>query len=543
MPEAKMIMPPRNYENKSFVKVFDLSDKKNPKLVRDLQFDGNYFNSRLIGDYVYLVLNNYSFGVDSPLPKVLDGGQELPATCASGVTKCFNPSIYYFDIPYDSYQLTTVASINIKDDATPVNGDLYLLNSAQNFYVAPENLYITYTRYLNEYDIQMELAREIIFPRLTDSDKDKIRKIDAADDFILSKTEKRYKAQQIIDRYINSLSANDQAAYQTELQNNLKQKYSELKREIEKTVVYKINAKNGQLNYQSKGEVPGSVLNQFSMDESDGYFRLATTFNQYWSVSQESNPQSDNNVYVLNSSLQIVGKVESIAMGERIYSARFMGNRLYLVTYQQVDPLFVVDLTDPKSPQVVGELKMPGFSTYLHPYDQNTIIGFGKDTVAEGEVVKTKGLKLALFDVSDIKNPKVLDTYVMGDMGSDSVALYDHKAFLFSKDKNLLVLPVTLRQSKKDGSWGEVYFSGALVFQIQDNKFILAGKIDHSDNGQSAGADYNGYYDNNVLRSLYIKDQLYTLSNWYLKANHLPDLKEIKKVELDKSNSGFTIIN
>ncbi len=545
MPMMERAVMPRHYSQSTFIKVFDLADKKDPKLIKDLEFDGYYFNSRLIGDYVYVVLNNYNVNVDSPLPRVLDGGKALETKCSGDSLKCFEPDIYYFDIPYDSYQLTTVASINIKDAAANIGGDLYLLNSAQNFYVSPDNLYITYTRYINEYDIQMELSRELVFPRLSESDKEKILKIDLVDEFILSKTEKRYKVQQILDHYLSSLSTADQEAYQTELTGKIKQKYVELKREIEKTIIYKINAQNGELKYQVKGEVPGSVLNQFSMDESQGYFRIATTFNQVWSNFQDSPTQSYNNVYVLNNSLQVTGRVEDLASGERIYSARFMGNRLYLVTFQRTDPLFVIDLSDPQAPKVAGELKIPGFSTYLHPYDANTIIGFGKDAEDQGEVVKTKGLKLALFDVSNIQAPKELDTYIMGDMGSDSVALYDHKAFLFSKEKNVLSLPVTLRRVGPNNSWGDVYFSGALVFQINNGKFVLAGKIDHSDDGKKAEADYNGfnYYDNNVLRSLYINDQLYTLSNWYLKANRLPDLKETKKVELDRRSPGFMIIN
>jgi len=197
---------------------------------------------------------------------------------------------------------------------------------------------------------------------------------------------------------------------------------------------------------------------------------------------------------------------------------------------------------------VLGELKMPGFSTYLHPYSDNILIGFGKDAEDLGEAgVKTKGLKLALFDVSDIKNPKVLDTYVMGDMGSDSIALTDHKAFLFSKEKNLLAIPATLRKSTGVNSWGNLSFSGVLVFQINDNKFSLLGKIDHSDGGQTAPLDYwdgYNYYDNTVKRSLYINDELYTFSNQYLKVNSLPDLKEVKNLELKKEKPGdFEVIN
>jgi len=227
-----------------------------------------------------------------------------------------------------------------------------------------------------------------------------------------------------------------------------------------------------------------------------------------------------------------------------------MGKRMYLVTFVQTDPLFTIDLSDPNNPKVLGELKIPGYSNYLHPYGDDMLIGLGKDTAAsEWGGVKTKGIKLSLFDVSDVANPKEVDTYVAGDAGSDSIALSDHKAFLFSKEKELLSIPATIAEDKDGRGWGQMVFSGALVFRVDKTGFELKGKIDHSDGGKVGIQDcWWGYcyYDNNVLRSLYIGDNLYTYSNKYLKANSLDDLKELKNLELKKEKKGgddFIIVN
>ncbi|MFA4942700.1 MAG: beta-propeller domain-containing protein [Patescibacteria group bacterium] len=539
----------RRQNQYTFFKVFNVSDKKNPKLVRDLNFEGNYFNSRLIGDYVYFVTNNYNYsvGLDPVLPRILDSGVALTEKCGGPEVKCFNPSIYYFDIPYDSYNFTTISAINIKDNSENIGGDVYLLSGAQNMFVSPSNLYITYTKYVSEYDLEMEVSREILFPRLSEKEQTKITKIEEIADDILSPGEKKAKVQQVLENYIAALTVPEQASYEKELADKMKQKYSDLSKELEKTIIHKIAISGSTLKYQSSGEVTGSVLNQFAMDENNDYFRIATTRNTSWSRFEGESQPSYNNLYVLDKDMKTVGTLENLASGERIYSVRFMGDRAYLVTFKQVDPLFAIDLSNPSKPKVLGELKVPGFSNYLHPYDENTLIGFGKD--ADGDDSSStvvRGLKISLFDVSDVSSPKELDKYLMGDMGSDSVALYDHKAFLFSKSKDLLVLPVALRKSSGLNQWGEINFSGAMVFSLKDKKISYLGQVDHSGGISVSPTDYfNGinYYDNSVKRSLYIEDNLYTLSNNYLKINSLTDLKEILEIKLNDSGNDFQIIN
>jgi uncharacterized secreted protein with C-terminal beta-propeller domain len=535
--------------NYFFVKVFDLSDPKNPTQVRDLDFEGSYTDSRMIGDYLYLVTTNYNhyFIEDEPiLPRLIEDGEVVSDKCAENA-KCIAPDVYYFDIPYDTYNFTSIASINVKDNKEAIKSDVYLLSGSQNIYASLNNLYVTYTKYISEYELEMEITKDLIMTKLSTKDKDRISKIELADNFILSKDEKINKINQIIQRYIEKLPSAEQEALEKELSAAMKKKYVDISKELEKTVIHKIAIDKGNIEYKTFGEVSGYVLNQFSMDESGGYFRIATTKNQTWSRFLENQGQSYSNLFVLDADLKIVGSLEGLAKNERIYSVRFMQNRAYMVTFKQTDPLFAIDLKDPQNPRIMGELKIPGFSNYLHPYDENTLIGIGKDTEEnENGGVVTKGIKISLFDVADIANPKESDTYILGDAGSDSIALYDHKAFLFSKEKNLMVIPVSLRKSSSKTTWGDVYFSGAAAFNIDGKKIELKGKIDHSDGKSASNPDYwmgYDYYDNTVKRSLYIDNTLYTLSNYFLKANDLRDLTLIKNLELEKQPRDFEVIN
>lgn len=576
----------KNFQRQSaytFLKIFDISDRKNPKQLQDYDFEGNYFQSRMINGQIYFLTETYAsyFDNEIPVPRVLANGQELynPKDNAK-CNRC--PDVYYFDIPYDNFNYLNVATVNIKGDKDDLKNQIYLVDQAQNLYVSEKNLYVTYTRHISQYDVTMQVTKDIVLPKLSNDDQDRIAKIEETERFILSDQEKLNKISRIVERYKASLSKEERKNLDKEIQQKMKQKYEDLSKELEKTVIHKIAIDKGKLEYQAKGEVTGSVLNQFSMDENDGYFRIVTTKNRDWwgpvtAVSRESDfvgkevapsqpNESYNNLYVLDKDMKTIGKVEDLAFGEKIYSVRFMQNRAYMVTFKQVDPLFVIGLDDPKNPQVLGKLKIPGFSNYLHPYDEKTIIGIGKATQENSSGgVTTGGVKLSLFDVSDVSNPREIDNYVLGEQGSDSIALNDHKAFLFSKEKNLLVIPVTLTNNSRfiepmpmeplDDSAVQVMpprpiptteqFDGAMVFRVDGNGFQFKGKIAHSDNEKEMSHEYwygPDYYDTTVKRSLYINDMLYTFSSRYLQANKLDDLAEIKKVKLQKEND-FRVIN
>lgn len=314
--------------------------------------------------------------------------------------------------------------------------------------------------------------------------------------------------------------------------------------ETSQTFIYKFALNNGQVYYTAKGAVPGTILNQFSMDEHGNYFRIATTTGDIW---RSDGNTSRNNVYIMDKDLTITGKLENIAPGEQIYSTRFMGERAYMVTFRQVDPFFVIDLADPAKPQILGKLKIPGYSDYLHPYDANHIIGFGKDTIESkgwnGEPqAYYQGMKVAIFDVTDVSKPIEMHKTVIGTRGTDSELLQNHKALLFSREKNLLAFPVTVMEQLSSGDsnanlprYGSFAFQGAYVYNIDlVNGFQLKGRITHltPEDYQQAG-DHWYQSDKNVERVLYINDTLYTLSGSTIKAHTLPDLKYINSLNLN----------
>ena len=221
----------------------------------------------------------------------------------------------------------------------------------------------------------------------------------------------------------------------------------------QRTEIYSIAISGPSFTLAAAGNVTGTVMNQYSMDEYNGYFRIATTSYDYSSTSYTSAQQ--NNLYILDSNLQVVGKIENLASGEELHSARFIADRCYLVTFNQIDPLFVVDLTQPTNPMVLGNLTIPGYSDFLQPYDATHLIGIGQDVNASIDANKVEtpgavyytavlGLKISLFDVSNVANPKETSSIVIGDSGTTSEALTDPKAILFDASRNLLVLPVEL---------------------------------------------------------------------------------------------------
>jgi uncharacterized secreted protein with C-terminal beta-propeller domain len=294
------------------------------------------------------------------------------------------------------------------------------------------------------------------------------------------------------------------------------------------TQIYKFAADDGKLIFVKTGSAPGTVLNQFSMDEYQGCFRIATTKQTYG-----KNWTKYNNLYVFDKNMEIVGQIEDIAPGEQIYSARFMGSRAYMVTFKQVDPLFAIDLSDPKNPVILGALKIPGYSNYLHPYDENHLIGFGKDTVLDsyGNAYYTS-MKISLFDVSDMTNPIEMFVETIGGRGTESELLNNHKALLFSKEKNLLAFPVIVYESKEravDGkmpAYGTFKFAGAYIYEIDLRKgFNLKGAISHlSSQDMLKSSDWGSDGEAYIQRLLTIKDKLYAASNKKLSSHDLKTL-------------------
>ena len=464
---------PYSIDITTYVKVYDISDRTHPELLTTYTASGDYFSSRMIGQYVYIVASQPAYYVVEASPNVTIDKFNIPTIGMNGLTTEASPSeIYYSNTSGDYFQFTTIVALNIQNTMESPNYKTLTLGGTSTIYVSLNNIYITFPKEGN-------------------------------------------------------------------------------------TLIYRLHVENSTINPEAQGEVPGSVLNQYSMDEYNDYFRIATTTWMTTQINVTGQPPATNttgiwtvgtpimlwtaehNVYVLNMNLTIVGRLENLAPNENLHSARFVGDRCYLVTFQKTDPLFVINLTDPTEPTVLGELRIPGFSDYLYPYDENHLIGVGKETVEaeQGYFAWYQGIKVALFDVSNVSNPIQMANYTIGDRGSDSPVLSDPKAFLFDKSKNLLVIPVLVAKVDQSqypsggippSAYGQPVWQGAYVFNLTLGEgFVFRGGITHVEDGTSIW-DSNYY----VQRSLYIENVLYTVSNAKVKLNSLDDLAFIKEIEI-----------
>ncbi len=283
----------------------------------------------------------------------------------------------------------------------------------------------------------------------------------------------------------------------------------------EKTDIYKFSIKNGKFDYQDSCSLSGHILNQFSMDVHNGFFRIAMTTRGKLDWNKTL-----NHLLILDDKLEVVGKVADLAPGERIYSTRMMGDKVFIVTYREVDPFFVIDASVPTAPKVLGYLKIPGYSNYMHPYDKNTIIGIGINTVEKekGRIVND-GVKISLFDISDPKNPIEKDKVLIGNGNAYSEVDYDHKAFLFDAEKNIMALPISLQRPNG-------YSKDAYIFNFnKSGKLGLKGIISH--NEISLTDKHYSDWHKDINRILYINNDLYTLSNDYLYLNDIDTLTRV----------------
>jgi hypothetical protein len=477
------------YQPLASVQMWDISDRANPELARETEFEGSYLTSRKIGDSVYFVVNTYpqvysltaeqAAGNESIIPLYMD----TASSQGKFVPSCGCHEVGYI-VPGPVQSFITFVSISISDPEAEIRKEV-IVGSGQMAYASAENIFIAeYSSY--------PVLRTIALP------------------------------------------ADSQPGLA-----------SEPEEPRETTAIHKFSLDSGQIAYQGSGDVPGRLLNQFSMDEYQGYLRVATTRGFSWGEAGSS-----NNIYVLDDGLEITGRLEGLAPGEQIYSARFAGARGYLVTFKKVDPLYVVDLSEPGSPEILGKLKIPGYSDYLHPYDENHIIGIGKEAAEaeEGDFAWYQGLKLALFDVTDVANPVEIHKAVIGDRGTDSEALHDHKAFLFDRERDLLVIPVLLAEFSQDPeelpewSYGDYVFQGAYVYSLTtEGGFELRGTVTHFNDDEEF--EKSGYYFGgggySVRRSLFIDGVLYTFSDNRLKLNDLSRLDELASLDFGDPAQGY----
>lgn len=420
-----------NVEPMSRAIVYDVSDKENPKQIREVALDGYYVNSRMIGDNLYFISSKnvwYYGGIkdDDILPLARDTAvskekQRIDCT-----------KIAYFEGTKNN-SFTMVAGFNTEKNEPAITETFY--GASEEIYASENNIYIT-----------------------------------------------------SVDYSYNAF----------------------IEREIYKTTIYKFNLEEAKIKLQCKTEMEGNINNQFSIDEYDGNLRVATTLG--------SGDKTENRLYIYDKDLNEIGKIDNMANGEKIYSVRFIGKVGYIVTFKEIDPLFVIDLSDPTRPEIKGELKIPGYSSYIHPYDETHIIGIGHNTKTNqyGGTQNTT-MKMSMFDVSDLENPKEMFSVDIGNKYAYSEITSNHKALFYNKAKNLIGFPVTITD------YNDTKEEFTLYTIDLEKGFVEYGKIEQTKKD----------WRTNIKRGIYIGDSFYILAETKITKYNLETLEKIDEIKLD----------
>jgi uncharacterized secreted protein with C-terminal beta-propeller domain len=413
------IMPPYGYgQQVTIVQEIDLSNPASMKVVRTLRLDGTYLSSRAVGDTVRVVVSSYP----QNLPFVYPSSEAANDLALETNRKVIQDSTIDDWLP--AYALYDAAGDEISSGRLV---DCDRMNRPADF---------------SGFDTLSVLTLDLGGQLSAGSGSG-----------VIAKGETVYASPTSLYVATNVWVPGD--ADQSTL-DSLSERYT--------TSIHKFDISGtGPASYRASGAIDGHLLNQYSMDEYEGFLRVATTDGPPWG----STDATSSHVVVLterDGGLVKTGEVGDMGHGESIYSVRFIGPAAYVVTFRQTDPLYVVDLTDPEAPRVAGELEINGYSSYLHPLGEGRLLGIGQDADSQG---RTTGAKATLFDVSDPANPRALSSWTLADAYSD--VEWDQLAFLYWEPASLVVLPMQ--------SWSSQFF-GAVVLKTDDG-LREVGKITH----------------------------------------------------------------
>lgn len=471
--------------NDTIVEIYNIENKENAKLEKSYKLLESYYTSRCIGSKLYVIASGNLRKEDNKIVTYYHENYSKKEIKLSDIK-------YLKDIK--NKKQTLISMVDLDDISKDVNVSSYLIDIS-NAYVSQKSLYLLNDRY--NYSNNSE-KKEMI--------------------------KKMFGLKGILGLIDYESNNSDYSGSVTD--------------------IYKFNFKeDGTIEYNCKNNIEGKTINQYSLDEYQGNLRIATYNNK------------GSQVTVFNDNLKVLGKTDYLAKGEKMYSTRFIGSKAYLVTYKTIDPLFVIDLSDSSSPKVLGKLKIPGYSTYLHPYDETHIIGIGMETEekinrnSSGKVVSTSskivGMKMALFDVSDVENPVQVSNTIIGNKNTTSSILTNPKALLFSKEKELIAIPVNnYSEDFEVTNNSNTYESAISAYKNSSKSYIGEGyavfKIDLKDGFVKKGIithekqkqNVKNYYASKLLRGMYIENNLYTVSEDMLKVNCIDDLKEISELKI-----------
>lgn len=396
---------------------YSTKDPKNPKEVWSSAFSDNnsLVQARLYNNKIYLVTQQWQGGGGDPCPIV-------PFVRGALSTKIMCTDIWRPTRLVQADSLYSVLEVN------PLTGSVdkktaFVGSGSATVYMSTDNLYVAYQTQESEGTILAKLVTTDAASLFPSSVVSRVKEVLGMN---LGETAKDAELRETVEKYYRTLSNDARLTLETQLANVQAEFMKKNKREFEKTLIAKIPLNT--FTVSSSGSVPGYLVNQFALDEHKGFLRVATTVGGRWFGRGQS--ESENDVYVLNPAMNTVGRVQGLGLTERIYSARFIGDKGYLVTFRQIDPFYVLDLSVPSSPKVAGELKIPGFSSYLHPLSDSWILGVGQE---EGKV------KLSLFDVSNPRNPTEISKYFLSEGWTE--VQNNHRAFLHDAAHDYFFIP------------------------------------------------------------------------------------------------------
>lgn len=455
----------RYYWSKGANKIygFDVTDPKNPKEIWNIEMKESVSvaGARLANGKLYVatktdIIDENRFCETEPL---VVNGRPRPVKCA----EIYHPAaIVPAEATYTA-MMVNVASGEIEKDATFVGSSDY---TSSVVYMSANALYITYyypgdqVKILNSFFSENKnLVPEWL--------AEKLAKLET---YEISGSAKMTEVWNLLDKYQGSLSSDERLRMENEIENRMTDFYKNHRRELDSTGIVKINSRD--LGIEETGTAPGKLLNQFSLDEYRGDLRVATTVGQGffgWGFGSGRSSETANDVYILGDDLKIEGSVVDLGQGEWIYAVRFIADKGYVVTFKQIDPFYVLDLSDPMNPRKSGELKIPGYSSYLHPISTDKILGVGEEN---GNV------KISLFDVSDPADPTELAKYNLDEYYSE--VSQTHHAFLLDPKHEVFFLP---------GS------KGGYIFSYAGNNLTLVKTVSETA----------------VKRAVYVNDFLYVV--------------------------------
>ena len=454
----------------------DISDGDNMRVTRQLEMDGRYVSARMIGDTVRLVVNSSPVGLQFVQPEGSGLRAERQATEAN--KQIIEDSTIENWVPY--YVLETVSDngrVTVKKQ-----GALLSCNEAN----APADF------------AGLDMISIVTIDISKGLDVKAATGVLSSGETVYASTDALYIA---TNRWVDWQAIEDSNAIATVVNEAT-------------TDIHKFDISDpDSVTYRGSGSVKGYMLSQWSMSEYNGDLRVASTSQPDWRGDQES----ESFITVLtekDGTLETIGQVGGIGKSERIFAVRFIGDVGYVVTFRQTDPLYTLDLSDPTDPKVVGELKIPGYSAYLHPISDDLLIGVGQAATDNGRVL---GTQVSLFDVSDPANPKRIDKYTIENGNSE--AEWDHRAFLYWEPTGLVVLPITT-YSWNDETGTEQGFVGAIGLEITKDGIREVKRISNTN-------DHHNPWDweSQVRRSVVIGEVVYTISEGGLLQSSLDTLE------------------